>query len=83
MSALPYCKYSNLRQGTWSAIAGTPVGDDYAIAQVGTFDPSAYVWIEETTIDLEVDLGARRADIGELDGRRVARHDDGDRRGRD
>ena len=58
MSALPYCKYSNLRQGTWSAIAGTPVGDDYAIAQVGTFDPSAYVWIEETTIDLEVDLGA-------------------------
>jgi len=60
---LPIVAYADFRSTAWSLLAGTPLTDQ-GVDKLTDLDPSNPLWIAETTVDLEGDMGsAVRVDV--------------------
>lgn len=56
---LPFCRPSNIRTvSIYTLAAGTEIGGDYVLASLKDGNPEKGLWIEETSIGLQGDLGA-------------------------
>lgn len=56
---LPFCRPSNLRPvSAFTLVAGTSVESDYGVSALNDGDPSLPLWIQDTSIGLQGDLGS-------------------------
>lgn len=54
---MEFCRYTDRRTPTWSLVTGT-AKSGYPVTALGDLDPSAPLWIDETTIRVVADMGS-------------------------